>query len=102
MEKAAKSGAYIKGLQTKDGGYVAIGFTDKNRDMYFVRTDPLGDTLWTRTFGTAESVDFGYSVKEANDGGYIIVGHSASLDGEKSHILLIKTDREGRVIRQSR
>ncbi len=92
----------IKGLQTKDGGYVAIGFTDKNRDMYLVRTDPSGDTLWTRTFGTAESVDFGYSVKEANDGGYIIVGHSASLDGEKSHILLIKTDREGRVIRQSR
>ena len=87
----------IKGLQTKDGGYVAIGFTDKNKDMYFIKTNNSGDTLWTRTYGTAEYLEFGYTVKETNDGGYIIIGHSERLDSGKSNIMLIKTNNIGLV-----
>lgn len=85
----------IKGLQTKDGSYVVIGFTERNNDLYFAKTNSLGDTLWTRTYGTPERVDFGYTVKETNDGGYILIGHSASSDGENSNIMLIKTDSNG-------
>ena len=87
----------IKGIQTKDGGYAAIGFTDRNKDMYFIRTNNLGDTLWTRTYGTVDHLDFGYTVKETNDGGYILIGHSERLDSEKSSIMLIKTNSEGLV-----
>ena len=85
----------IKGLQTKDQGYVAIGFTEENKDIYLIKTSNSGDTLWTRTFGSPELLDFGYTVNEVNDGGYIIIGHSATLDGDKSNIMLIKTDSEG-------
>ncbi len=87
----------IKGEQTKDGGYIAIGFTDKDWDVYLIKTNNKGDTLWTRTFGTKDKIDFGYTVKETNDGGYILIGHKESFDGEDGDILLIKTDREGLV-----
>ena len=85
----------IKGLQTKDGGYIAIGFTDSNWDVYMVKTNSEGNESWTRTFGTPDRIDFGYTVKETVDGGYVLIGHSESLDGKKGDILLIKTDSKG-------
>lgn len=87
----------IKGYQTKDGGYIAIGYTDKNRDVYLIKTDNMGDSLWTRTYGNKDNMDFGYTVRETNDGGFILVGHSQSLSSEKSSVLLIKTNSEGLV-----
>ena len=87
----------IKGEQTNDGGYIAIGFTDKNLDLYVVKSDSSGENLWTRTFGQKDKVDFGYTVKQTNDGGYILIGHSQNRDGSASNILLIKTDSVGNV-----
>ena len=43
-----------------------------------------------KTYGSEESLVFVYTIKETNDGGYIMIGHSAQPDGEKSKILLIK------------
>ncbi|MCE7990654.1 MAG: hypothetical protein HEP71_01685 [Roseivirga sp.] len=87
----------IKGQQTKDEGFVAIGFTSENRDVYLIKTNSAGDTLWTRTYGEKDKVDFGYTVKETYDGGYVLVGHTASFSGDEGSILLIKTDSEGLV-----
>lgn len=87
----------ITGLQTRDGGYVAIGFTDRNWDVYLVRTDGEGSMLWTRTFGANDRVDFGYTVRETNDGGFIMTGHTSDFQETESDILLIKTDSMGRV-----
>ena len=85
----------IKGYQTKDGGYIAIGYTSSNRDMYLLRTNNSGDTLWTRSFGNPDDVDFGYTVRETIDNGFILLGHSNQLNDQMTHILLIKTDGEG-------
>ena len=64
--------------QTTDGGYVVVGFTNSFGDgfqIYLVKTDSLGDTLWTETYcGTG--VEYGYSVQQILDGGYIIAGHT--------------------------
>lgn len=87
----------IKGLQTSDGGFVAIGFTSDNRNIYLVKTDETGEALWKRTFGEDLSIDFGYTVRETRDGGYILTGHSESLDGNDRKIILIKTDKAGLV-----
>ena len=42
---------------TQDGGCVAVGYTYSfgagDVDLYLVRFDAMGDTLWTRTFGGA-------------------------------------------------
>ena len=41
--------------QTNDGGYIITGFTNGvdsgNADVYLIKTDSNGDTIWTRTFG---------------------------------------------------
>lgn len=87
----------IKGYQTKDGGYIMVGFTSENRNLYLVRTDISGNTLWTRTYGSTEMMDFGYTVRETIDGGFILTGHSQDLNSGKNSILLIKTDSKGLV-----
>lgn len=88
----------IKGVQTKDGGYVAIGFTDKAYNLYLLRVNRKGDELWTRTFGADQDyLEFGYTVKETTDGGFILIGHKENLATRESEILLIKTDDKGLV-----
>jgi hypothetical protein len=92
-----EEGRGIKGIQTKDGGYVVVGYTHTNRNLYLLKTNSNGDKMWTRTFGENNKTDFGYTVKETNDGGYIITGHSENSEDGQVHILLIKTNGDGLV-----
>ena len=53
------------------------------------------DTLWTMTYGGTET-DYGYSVQQTSDSGFIICGNSNSFGTGMSHdIYLIKTDESG-------
>jgi hypothetical protein len=83
--------------QTTDGGYIISGYTYSfgagNKDVYLVKTDSLGDTLWTRTYGGALA-DEGYSVQNTSDGGYIITGCIECNTGG-TNVYLIKTDSLG-------
>lgn len=66
---------------TSDGGFILAGYTESfgagKTDMYVVRTDATGDTLWTKTFGGPED-DFCYSVATTADDGYVLAGNSYS------------------------
>lgn len=64
--------------QTRDGGFIMAGElhpgADVDRtDLYIIRTNSNGDTLWTKTIG-GERNEHAYCVKQASDGGYIIAG----------------------------
>ena len=52
------------------------------------------DTLWTKTFGGSSS-DYGKSVQQTSDGGYIIAGTTYSYGAGSSDVYLIKTDAFG-------
>ena len=85
-------------VQTDDGGYVVAGFTSSygagSVDVYLIKTDASGDTLWTRTFG-GTGWDYGYSVVQTNDGGYVVAGETTSFGAGGADVYLVKTDASG-------
>jgi len=85
--------------QTSDGGYIVAGGTESfgagEADVWLIKTDADGDTLWTRTYGDT-GWDAGSSVQQTPDEGYIIAGYTASVGpGEIQHVYVIKTDADG-------
>jgi hypothetical protein len=84
--------------QTTDSGYVIAGATESfgagHADIYLIRTNVGGDTLWTKTFGGA-STDSGFSVGQTTDSGYIIAGRTNSFGVGGGDAYLIKTDADG-------
>jgi hypothetical protein len=89
----------VSAEQTSDGGYIVAGFTwsfgNGWSDVYLLKLDSEGDTLWTRTFG-GDIQEEGLSVSQTSDGGYIITGFTYSLGHRNDEdIILIKTDSSG-------
>ncbi|MCP4631566.1 MAG: T9SS type A sorting domain-containing protein [candidate division Zixibacteria bacterium] len=86
--------------QTSDGGYILTGYTKSfgagAYDVYLVKTDENGDTLWTRTYG-GESNDQAYEVMQTSDNGYIIAASTKSFGSGGWDFYVIKTDNGGTV-----
>jgi Secretion system C-terminal sorting domain len=75
-------------IQTKDNGYIAIGFSDSGisfdktqdkmvRDYWIIKTNSLGNIVWQKTYGGFEE-DNPNRIIETTDGGYLITGTSLS------------------------
>jgi len=88
-------------IQTADGGYLITGETKSfgagGIDVYVIKTDAIGDTLWTQTYGGANH-DAGNSVIQTADGGYLIAGHTRSFTSGNANAYLVKIDAAGNVI----
>jgi len=88
--------------QTTDGGYIVAGSVYKSivniyKDVYLIKTDNQGDTIWTKTFdGGIERDDEGYSVQQTSDGGYIICGSMTMATSIR--MFLIKTNNLGNMM----
>jgi hypothetical protein len=84
--------------QTTDGGYIIAGSRDSfpfgtmYSDVWLIKTNSIGDTLWTKTFGSLYKNDKGNSVQQTTDGGYIITGWRISIGTYSEDVWLIKTD----------
>jgi hypothetical protein len=80
--------------QTSDGGYIVTGITcsfgDSIGDAYLLKTDSVGNLLWSKTYGDTGK-DQGCSVKQTNDGGFLVAGGTWISGG----VYLIKTDTNG-------
>ncbi len=78
---------------TTDGGYIIGGYTWSfgagSVDMYLIKTDAIGDTLWTKTYG-GSMADYCRQIQETNEGGYIVVGNTYSYGAGSSDVYLVK------------
>jgi len=87
--------------QTSDGGYIIVGDTKSygygtlgTEDIWLIKTDENGIEQWNRTFGGGIN-DFGYSVLQTSDGGYILIGSTKSVVTYEFDIWVIKTNDTG-------
>lgn len=82
-------------IATTDGGYIIVGTTTSSgaggRDVYLIKINNIGDSLWTRTIGGTGD-EYGISIIESKNGGYVIVGNSGSYP---YYVYLVKTDNNG-------
>jgi hypothetical protein len=77
--------------QTSDGGFIVAGFSSSNdgnvsgnhggSDYWIVKLDTEGSIVWQKSFGGSLN-DFGQSIYQNDDGGFVAVGSSTSNDGD--------------------
>ncbi len=76
--------------QTADDGFMIVGSTESygsgSYDFYIIRTNSVGDTVWTQTLGTSGPEE-GRAIAKTHDGHYMIAGYIVNTN---SDIYLIK------------
>ncbi len=94
----------VAAQRTSDGGLVMAGTTGSFpgwESIYLIKVDASGNNSWEKTFGRdGDFHDYGISVRETTDGGFIILGDSSPF-GRGRSVLLIKTDAFGNKIWES-
>ncbi len=85
-------------LPASDGGYVLVGettsFGSGAEDCYLIKTDASGNEVWSKTFG-GEKGDRCFSITQADDGGFLLVGQTYSEGAGDRDVYLVKTDASG-------
>jgi hypothetical protein len=85
-------------VECGSGGYAIVGGTNSYDPsswyVYLVRTDDLGDTLWSRVYG-GNGQEIGESIIETSDGDLVMTGQTTSFPEDESNVYFIKTDSSG-------
>jgi uncharacterized delta-60 repeat protein len=94
--KLGDSGNSIQ--QTSDGGYVITGGTSSfgagEDDVFVIKLDSSGNLSWAKTIG-GTNYDYGYSIQQTSDGGYVITGKTSSFGTGEDDVFVIKLDSSG-------
>ena len=97
------SGDWIYGIEAMDGGgYIICGYTysfgSGNQDLWVLRIDDNGDTLWSYTYGGWGNDRTYDDLEKTDDGGYIINGTTHSFSPDGTHAMwLVKLDSTGQI-----
>ena len=79
--------------QTFDGGYILTGFiypSGSDAQVYLVKTNAIGDTVWTKIIGGMVGFFMGNFVQQTADSGYVITGIY-----QAGEVYLIRTNSMG-------
>jgi len=84
--------------ETEDGGFVMAGSTESygagESDIYVIRTDSVGDTIWSRTYGGGAGEE-ARALLITSDGGYVLAGSTTSLGAEDMDLFVVRANSAG-------
>jgi K+/H+ antiporter YhaU regulatory subunit KhtT len=89
-------------IEASDGGFMIVGNSYANAggfgsDLKLVKTDSTGEMVWIKYYG-GSSYEYGYSLVESPDGGYVITGWTESYGAGEDDAYLLKTDATGNLL----
>ncbi|MCW2278640.1 copper amine oxidase N-terminal domain-containing protein [Heliophilum fasciatum] len=86
---------------TADGGLMILGETSSRGqggyDLYLMKIDANGKEQWSKTYG-GKAWDIAESMEATMDGGYILVGRTASFNNGDYDTYIVKTDGGGNLM----
>jgi hypothetical protein len=84
--------------QTSDGGYIVAGQTQSfgtgSQDYWILKLNSSGQIEWQHTYGGPEW-DTAESIRQTDDGGYIVAGDTRSFGAGLYDIWILKLDSSG-------
>jgi len=84
--------------QTSDGGYVVAGsthsYTNGSYDFALYKLNSNGNKVWFKHYGGTQD-DYGNSIQQTSDSGYIVAGSTESYTYGHSDIAIYKLDSDG-------
>jgi len=85
-------------IQASDGGFAMTGWTRSygagGSDFWLVKTNALGNSEWSRTFGGSQS-DLSYNILQTSDHGYILIGRTNSFGAGNYDGWIVRTNSAG-------
>jgi hypothetical protein len=91
------------GMQTNDGGYIAVGTSRIGEERYvglIIKTDSMGNKEWLTNVGSDDKSDYGFinQILETKEGNYI-AGGALCTNGEQDRALFF-LDSKGNITAQ--
>lgn len=83
-------------IQTTDGGYLIVGQAG-NKELVLLKTSAIGDKQWV-VKDTGQSQATGYSLIEAENNTYLVIGSTTTLFWDTPKMYLTKFDANGNKI----
>lgn len=100
---------------TDDGNFMIAGSTESQfpyiennhglSDFLLIKIDSDGNKIWQKTYGGSGNESC-KSIKKSNNGGYILIGNSTSINGDLSNnygqqdVWMLKIDNDGQILWQ--
>lgn len=87
-------------IRTSDSGFVWCGHTTSFgsgiTDLYLVRTDSLGNMLWSKSYGLG-TMEIGFNGIQTSDGGFLLTG-MREITPSDYEAIVVKTDSLGGIM----
>ena len=86
---------YVK----QDHSVIMVGFkeiTSSNKDIFVIKTDSLGDTIWTRTIGGLND-DEAFAIIKDRNGNYVIAGYTSSFGAGGKDVFVASINDNGSI-----
>lgn len=88
-------------IELSDGGFAVVGlaFLDvTDSDILIMRFNAEGEEMWSSLVGDKGKQDFGESIAETQDGGFIVTGYNGKDFAFINDLILLKLDGTGNVV----